>query len=120
MQLVAAIAVAAVPLLPVAALAEDSQSIKAQVEHDERVAATAGPTTVDHATKAQIEHVEAAAAPRSPTVVGEQAAPQRPSGAAGGAAGWQLALSAAAGAAATGVVVAAGRRTRRGPAALAG
>jgi hypothetical protein len=37
-----------------------------------------------------------------------------------GAAAWQLALSAAAGASVTGLVVAAGRRTNRGRAALAG
>jgi hypothetical protein len=107
-------------MLPVAAQAEDgSHTTKAQVEWTERVAATF-PAAANHPPKAQIEHAESETGGSSPADVRQQPARERHDVSGDGAAAWQLALSAAAGASVTGLVVAAGRRTNRGRAALAG
>jgi hypothetical protein len=117
----AALTVAALPLFPAVALADnDPQPNKAQIEYQERVAAAS-----QHQTKAQIEYAErsqAAAGGSASSASGSQSgtASQAPISDGGDAAAWQLALSAAVGAALTGGAVLASRQVTRHRHAVAG
>lgn len=93
------LALCLLPLLaPAAAADSGAPRTKAQVEHDERSG---------HPTKAQIEQRERDA---GVSTGGQQRVPSTGTTVAGGAAAWQLALSAALGATVTGAVVLGSRR----------
>jgi hypothetical protein len=116
----AALTLAALPLLPVVAVADTGpHPSKAQIEYQERAAAAS-----QHPTKAQVEYAERSQAgangPATADGSRSRTGTQAPISDNGDAAAWQLALSAAVGAALSGGVVLASRQVSRHRQAVAG